>query len=96
VKEPANKHSGTIRWFDPQRRFGFVIPDLGKEDVFLYWRELRKAGISESDVKDGQRVEFTVKAPDKPGRCDWQVDYIKLLASKPAQNSSASSKDTAI
>ena len=69
---------GEIRWFDPQRRFGFVIPEQGDEDVFLYWRELRKAGIAESEVKDGIRVRFTTKNPDKPGRCARQIDEIRI------------------
>lgn len=72
---------GAVRWFDPQRRFGFVIPDEGDEDVFLYWREIRKAGIAESAVKDDQRVRFTTKAPDKPGRCKRQVDDLVLVTS---------------
>ena len=70
---------GEIRWFDPSRRFGFVIPDTGVEDVFLYWRELRNSGIAESEAKDGQRVKFTDKRPDKPGRCQRQVELIKLV-----------------
>lgn len=72
---------GEIRWFDPARRFGFVIPDQGHEDIFLYWRELQRAGIAESDVIDGQPVRYTAKQPDKPGRCALQVDLIKLVSS---------------
>lgn len=73
-------HQGQVRWFDPKRRYGFVIPEQGDEDVFLYWRELRNSGVPESKVKDGERVKFTRKLPDKPGRCKYQVDLIELLS----------------
>lgn len=70
---------GSIRWFDPMRRYGFVIPDDGGDDVFLYWRELRKSGIRESDARDGVSVEFQAKAPDKPGRCALQVSQMRIV-----------------
>lgn len=70
--------TGSVRWFDPVRRFGFIIPDQGAEDVFLYWRELMSCRIPEKDLQDGRRVKFTTKKPDRPGRCSLQVDRIRL------------------
>ncbi len=79
--------TGEIRWFDRERRFGFVIPDGRQDnvadtdgDVFLYWRELHKSGIREQDAVDGRRVKYTTRQPDKPGRCQSQVDKIQFVA----------------
>lgn len=77
-KQQREWETGVVRWFDRERRFGFVIPDDGDEDVFLYWRELQRHGISEKDVLPEQRVKFTTRPPDKPGRCKSQVDAISL------------------
>lgn len=70
--------NGSIKWFDAQRRYGFVIPDEGGSEVFLYWRELRKARIPESGTLEGRRVRYTARPADKPGKCNEQVEQIKL------------------
>lgn len=70
--------TGSVRWFDPVRRFGFIIPDRGADDVFLYWRELKTSRIPECDLEAGTRVRFTTRKPDRPGSCELQVDRIRL------------------
>ena len=47
---------GTVRWFDARRGFGFIIPEEGGPDVFLYRTVLRTAGLKR--LNPGQRVEY--------------------------------------
>lgn len=70
--------TGSIKWYDPSRRYGFIVPDRGEGEIFLCWRELRKARIPETGVQDGARVHYTARPADKPGKCRHQVDQIKL------------------
>ena len=51
-------NSGTVKWYDSSRGFGFIKPENGGEDVFVHATALQNAGIS--DLKDGQRVRFNV------------------------------------
>ncbi len=46
--------SGTIRWFDTRRGFGFIIPDEGGDDVFLHRRVLQQARLRR--IAPGVRV----------------------------------------
>jgi len=51
--------SGAVKWFDPIKGFGFVIPDAGGPDVLLHANVLRNFG--QSSVADGARVELEVQ-----------------------------------
>lgn len=53
---------GVVRWFDVKRGFGFIIPDEGGPDVFVYRTVLRSSGFKRLDP--GQRVEY--EAEDTP------------------------------
>ena len=48
--------TGKIKWFDAKKGFGFITPDEGDKDAFLYVSALQAANIS--SVKDGQAVEY--------------------------------------
>lgn len=50
--------TGTVKWFNTQKGFGFIAPDGGSQDVFVHISALQEAGISQLD--DGQKVEFEV------------------------------------
>jgi cold shock CspA family protein len=60
--------TGTIKFFDPVRRWGFILPDDGYDDVFLPWTTLQDSGIRESHARIGVRVMYVAEAPDHPGR----------------------------
>jgi CspA family cold shock protein len=50
---------GTVKWFNSDKGFGFIIPDDGGKDIFLHHSELRKTGLREID--EGAKVEYDTK-----------------------------------
>ena len=47
-----------VKWYDPARGFGFVLPSDGGKDVFVHVTALRRAGID--DLQPGQNVRMEV------------------------------------
>jgi CspA family cold shock protein len=56
---PTYVVSGTVKWFDQVRGFGFVTPDDGGQDVFLHSSVLQRAG--RQDVQQGEKVALDVR-----------------------------------
>ncbi len=50
--------SGTVKWFNPDRGFGFVTPGDGGGDVFVHIKAVQKAGFN--GLVEGAKVEFDV------------------------------------
>lgn len=50
--------TGTVKWFNPTKGYGFIAPDNGDQDLFLHISEVQKAGIS--DLREGQKIKFQV------------------------------------
>jgi CspA family cold shock protein len=48
---------GTVRWFNPEKGFGFISPDDGSDDVFVHYSDIDDDGFRE--LQEGQRVAFT-------------------------------------
>jgi cold shock protein len=48
--------SGTVKWFDAARGFGFIVPDDGGHDVFVHITAVQRAGLSE--LPEGASVIF--------------------------------------
>lgn len=57
--------SGTVKFFNHSRGFGFISPDDGGKDVFVHITALEQSGLPPLD--DGQRVTFETE-PDPRGR----------------------------
>ncbi len=51
---------GTVKWFNPQKGFGFIQPDNGGADVFVHISAVEQAGLS--TLNDGQKVSFDLEA----------------------------------
>jgi CspA family cold shock protein len=48
--------SGTVKWFNPTKGYGFIQPQNGGKDVFVHISAVEKAGLS--TLNEGQQVEF--------------------------------------
>ncbi len=55
--------TGTVKWFDPARGYGFIGPDDGNVDVFVHISAVEEAGLR--ILTEGQKVEYeVVSKPD--------------------------------
>ncbi len=52
--------SGTVKWFNSTKGFGFIAPDTGGKDVFVHISAVERAGLT--GLKDDQKVTFDVEA----------------------------------
>ena len=50
--------SGTVKWFDLGKGFGFIVPDGGGPDVFVHISTVQKAGFN--SLVEGAKVDFDV------------------------------------
>jgi CspA family cold shock protein len=56
---------GTVKWFNPEKGFGFIAPDDGSADVFVHYSAIQAGGYR--SLEENQRVEFTAgRGPKGP------------------------------
>jgi CspA family cold shock protein len=58
--------SGTVKWFNTQKGYGFIQPDDGGADIFVHITALEKAGLR--TLNEGQKVNFEVQQDPKKGK----------------------------
>lgn len=51
--------TGTVKWFNPTKGFGFIVPDAGGPDVFVHISAVMDAGMK--SLEEGQRVEYELQ-----------------------------------
>ena len=50
--------TGTVKWFNSQKGYGFISPDDGGKDIFVHYSKITSDGYR--SLQEGQRVEFEV------------------------------------
>ncbi len=58
--------TGTVKFFNAQKGFGFITRDEGGNDAFVHVSALERSGLSE--LREGQKVEFDLVADHKSGK----------------------------
>ncbi|GAA2174050.1 cold-shock protein [Agrococcus versicolor] len=56
--------SGTVKWFDREKGFGFVVVDDTADELFVHYRDIAMDGFRV--LAEGQRVDFVVGDGDRP------------------------------
>ncbi len=74
-------HTGTVKWFDPKRGFGFIIGSGAGRDVFVHYTSIRTDGFR--TLKDGEAVQFELVESEK----GLQAHDVRRLDAKSQQRS---------
>jgi cold shock protein len=65
--------TGTVKFFNGERGYGFIKPDDGGRDVFVHITAVERAGLK--SLIEGQRISFDVE-PDKKGKGPKAVNLV--------------------
>lgn len=55
--------TGTVKWFNNTKGYGFVTPDDGEQDVFIHYSSITMDGYK--SLKEGQKVQFDINEGPK-------------------------------
>jgi CspA family cold shock protein len=58
--------SGTVKWFNGQKGFGFIQPDAGGADVFVHISAVERAGLG--SLREGQKINYELERDAKNGK----------------------------
>ena len=76
--------TGTVKWFNSQKGFGFIEPEAGGNDVFVHISAVERSGMS--TLSEGQKVSFEIVGPanlllnscEYSNRMYWQIACDKV------------------
>jgi CspA family cold shock protein len=58
--------TGTVKWFNSQKGYGFIAPDDGGKDVFVHISAVERSGIG--GLNDGQKVTYDLERDKRSGK----------------------------
>lgn len=58
--------SGTVKWFNSQKGYGFIQPDSGGPDVFVHISAVERSGLN--GLNDGQKISYELVADRRSGK----------------------------
>jgi cold shock protein len=69
-------HTGTVKWFNAQKGFGFIQPESGGRDVFVHISAVERAGLR--GLAEGQRITYELVADTRNGKTS--ADQLQIAA----------------
>ena len=70
---PGMSITGTVKFFNSSKGYGFITPDDGEKDVFVHISAVQQSGLE--GLADGQRVQFETE-PDRRGKGPQAVNIV--------------------
>lgn len=67
----SSRVTGTVKWFDNAKGFGFIRRGEGEEDVFVHFRQIQGEGFR--TLREGQSVSFCLVLSEKGPQADQVV-----------------------
>ena len=58
--------TGTVKWFNNEKGYGFIQPDSGGKDVFVHISAVERSGIH--NLAEGQKISYDVEADRRSGK----------------------------
>jgi CspA family cold shock protein len=58
--------TGTVKWFNETKGYGFIQPDNGGKDVFVHISAVERAGLR--SLKDGQKISYEIEQDRRSGK----------------------------
>ncbi|WP_404295468.1 cold-shock protein (plasmid) [Microvirga sp. RSM25] len=58
--------TGTVKWFNEQKGYGFIQPDTGGKDVFVHISAVERSGLP--GLAEGQKISYEVQADRRTGK----------------------------
>ncbi|GBG28111.1 Cold shock protein 1 [Hondaea fermentalgiana] len=73
----GNNMTGTVKWFDEHKGFGFIVPENGGNDVFVHFTGIEQVEDEFRTLRDNQKVEFNLVVDESTGR--QQAQFVRKI-----------------
>ena len=69
----SNRQTGTVKWFNDEKGFGFITPQGGGDDLFVHFKAIQSDGFK--TLKEGQQVSFVATR----GQKGMQAEEVQVI-----------------
>ena len=66
IRKVTSMTTGTVKWFNAQKGFGFIQPDAGGNDVFVHISAVERAGLG--SLNEGQKISYELERDQRSGK----------------------------